>query len=304
MVTVLRPLSTSELLDRTFHLYRNSFAMFVGIATTPQLAVLTLRVGNAARMGARTPTEVIVTAWGIIFASFVAIEISHAATVTAVSSLHLDRPASMRSAYSSAKASLLRVVLISLVAVMVPVLIAVAPAILIGAALVGIGLSSGADNVTLIRVMSGVIVLAVLFIPLRWWLAWSLVVPVTVLEGGGLRASTRRSKSLSKGSRGRIFIVYALMIVLTWVVSAMLQVPFFLATGLHGLFAPQSAGLPARVMQALGAFISASLVGPLLTIALTLIYYDLRTRKEGFDLQLIMATLQQAQPVVAPPVIS
>lgn len=55
-------------------------------------------------------------------------------------------------------------------------------------------------------------------------------------------------------------------------------------------------------MQAMGAFISASLVGPLLTIVLTLIYYDLRTVKEGFDLQLMMATQQQAHPVVATPV--
>jgi len=33
-------------------------------------------------------------------------------------------------------------------------------------------------------------------------------------------------------------------------------------------------------------------VGPLATIALTLIYYDERVRKEGFDLQLMMASLQ------------
>ncbi len=91
MVTVLRPLSTSELLDRTFHLYRNSVAMFVGITAIPQLAVLALRLGNAGRMGARTPTEIIVTTWGIILTSFIAIEISHAATVIAVSIRHLDR---------------------------------------------------------------------------------------------------------------------------------------------------------------------------------------------------------------------
>ena len=145
--------------------------------------------------------------------------------------------------------------------------------------LAGVGMSSfGLGGVT-IPLTAGLALVATPLLALRWWLAWSLVVPITVLEGGGLRVSLRRSKSLTKGSRGRIFVVYALMIVLTWVVSGMLQVPFFLATGLHGLLAPQSVGLPVRVMQAMGAFISASLVGPLLTIALTLIYYDLRTRK-------------------------
>jgi hypothetical protein len=33
-------------------------------------------------------------------------------------------------------------------------------------------------------------------------------------------------------------------------------------------------------------------VGPLATIAMTLIYYDVRVRKEGFDLQLMMATIE------------
>jgi len=35
-----------------------------------------------------------------------------------------------------------------------------------------------------------------------------------------------------------------------------------------------------------------SIVGPLLTIAMTLFYYDQRVRREGFDLELMMAALQ------------
>ena len=50
MVTVLRPLSTSELLDRTFHLYRNNFLVFVGIAALPQLAVLALQLASSAML--------------------------------------------------------------------------------------------------------------------------------------------------------------------------------------------------------------------------------------------------------------
>lgn len=42
-----------------------------------------------------------------------------------------------------------------------------------------------------------------------------------------------------------------------------------------------------------------SLVGPLLTIALTLLYYDQRVRKEGFDLQLMMSNLEGAAPAAA-----
>jgi hypothetical protein len=39
-------------------------------------------------------------------------------------------------------------------------------------------------------------------------------------------------------------------------------------------------------------FMSASLVGGLAMIALSLVYYDQRVRKEAFDLQLMMATLE------------
>ena len=39
-------------------------------------------------------------------------------------------------------------------------------------------------------------------------------------------------------------------------------------------------------------FVSASLVGGLAMMALSLVYYDQRVRKEAFDLQLMMATLE------------
>ena len=48
MTTALRPLSTGELLDRTFYLYRNHFALFVGIFALPQLCMLALQFVNLA----------------------------------------------------------------------------------------------------------------------------------------------------------------------------------------------------------------------------------------------------------------
>jgi hypothetical protein len=52
-------------------------------------------------------------------------------------------------------------------------------------------------------------------------------------------------------------------------------------------------------MQAIGIFVSTTLVGALATIALSLIYYDQRVRKEGFDLQLMMSTLEAGAPTAA-----
>lgn len=295
MVTVLRPLSTSELLDRTFLLYRNHFVLFVGITALPQVAVLGLRLAYALSVfpryleGRITPTLV------VLLANFIAIEVAHAATVMAVSNLHLDREASIGSAYSAATSSLPRVVGISLALVVIPIVIAALIAVTV--ATIGAAITVGFDNGTGLRVAMVFVILGITFLlPLRWWLAWSLVVPVTVLEGGGLRTSMRRSKGLTQGNRGRIFLVYLLIALLSWVVGIVFQFPFLVTTGLRAFRHPAAVGAYALVLQAAGAFFSASLLGPLLTIAFTLIYYDQRVRKEGFDLQLMMSTLEGGAP--------
>jgi hypothetical protein len=258
MVTVLRPLSTSELLDRTFHLYRNNFLVFVGITAIPQLFILLLRLSSAASLTVRPLAAF--NPLGLLagLGSYVAIEISHAATVMAVSNLHLDRPVSIGSAFAASRSSMLRVILISF-------------AIAIAA---GIGL--------IFLIVPGVYL----------WLMWSLAVPVTVLEGGGLNVSTRRSQALTRGSRGRIFIIYLLLIVLVMVVAFVFQMPLGIAAAIFGRGNPARMVAMITVVSSIGTFISTSLVGPLATIALTLIYYDQRVRKEGFDLQLMMSRLQ------------
>ena len=258
MVTVLRPLSISELLDRTFHLYRNNFLVFIGIMAVPQLIVLVLRLMMAMTLTTRpfenfNPMFILVA-----LANYIAIEISAAATVMAVSSIHLDRPVSIGLAFSSARSSMSRVLLIAF----------------------AVGIAAGIGLVFL--VIPGIYL----------WLMWSLAVPVTVLEGGGLNASTTRSKELTRGSRGRIFVIYFLVVVLAIVVGAIFQMPLGVLAVLLGRGNPQGAVALITAVSAAATFISTSLVGPLATIALTLIYYDQRVRKEGFDLQLMMATLE------------
>lgn len=259
MVTVLRPLSTSELLDRTFHLYRNKFLIFVGIMAIPQLIVLALHFVNAMTIAAGPISRFNFFGIFVGLVSYVAIEISHAATVMAVSNFHLERPVTLGSAFSMARPSMLRVMLISLA--------------------IGIGVGFG---------------LVLLIVPgIYLALMWSLAIPATVLEGGGLNVSTRRSQSLTKGSRGRIFVILLLIIVLVVVVSLICQVPLGIVIALIGRRDPAAMLGLVTAVSAIGTFISTSLVGPLATIAITLIYYDQRVRKEGFDLQLMMANLQQ-----------
>jgi hypothetical protein len=49
-----------------------------------------------------------------------------------------------------------------------------------------------------------------------------------------------------------------------------------------------------QVLQHLGAFVSQVLAGPIGTIAFSLMYYNLRVRKEAFDIQHLMSSMDAA----------
>jgi hypothetical protein len=153
----------------------------------------------------------------------------------------------------------------------------------------------GANDASTVGFRIAVILLVFLAAPLlalRWLLAWSLVVPVTVREGGGLRATMRRSRSLTAGRRGRIFAIYLLIFLLTYSVQILFQTPYYILAGVGVFSRHVNHGSLTLMVSAIGSFLSKSFVGPLLEIAFTLIYYDERVRKEGFDLQLMMSTLE------------
>jgi len=95
-------------------------------------------------------------------------------------------------------------------------------------------------------------------------------------------------------------VVYLLLVILAFVIGLIIQWPLGLIAELIAHRNPSQTLPLIAAMQAAGGFVSTSLVGPLVSIALTLIYYDQRVRKEGFDLELMMARLQPGQqPMIA-----
>src|SRR5439155_173411 len=85
-----------------------------------------------------------------------------------------------------------------------------------------------------------------------------------------VKASMRRSKALTYDRRGRIFVIYLLIVILTWVVKIVCQTPFYIILGLRTSRSPWLLNQTARLIQVGGTFLSASLIGALLTIAITL----------------------------------
>ena len=261
MTTALRPLSTGELLDRTFSLYRSHFGLFLGLFALPHLFVLAYQcIGLTFQSpNPQLPNILLNAVWsmGAGFLSLAASAASQAATVIAVSEVHLDRPAGVADSFSRVKGQILPVIGLSLL----------------------VGLAAGAACIALL--VPGILL----------FVMWSLAVPAKVLENRGVLDSMSRSMDLTKGNRWRIFVIWLLFILLGIGVGLLLRWPVELAAGVSSIFAMQRT---APVWQAalLGvSFISECLVGPLATIAFSLVYYDERVRKEAFDLQLMMTTL-------------
>jgi len=116
-------------------------------------------------------------------------------------------------------------------------------------------------------------------------------VPALVLENLSARQALKRSAFLTRGYRGQIFLIGILMYLIALVVSVLFQGPF-LAAGLLLGFRFGTMPMWLEVPYAAAAGVGGALAGPFLMIALALAYYDTRVRKEGFDLQLMMASLE------------
>jgi len=130
---------------------------------------------------------------------------------------------------------------------------------------------------------------------------WSLAVPAKVLEDKSASEAMSRSSDLTEGNRGRIFVIWFLFFVLSIGVSMLLQWPIRIgAGGARSATAVQHVAVGWQVATLVAAFISECLVGPLATIAFALVYYDERVRKEAFDIQLMMASLDAPGLQAAP----
>jgi membrane-anchored glycerophosphoryl diester phosphodiesterase (GDPDase) len=111
-------------------------------------------------------------------------------------------------------------------------------------------------------------------------------VPAALLEDLGPRNSLERSFKLTKDNAGRSFIIFLLYFILLYAAIFLFMMPFIFMVGL-------SAKDPSAIrmwlaMAQVGNVVAAILVSPFLTIATAVFYYDLRVRKEAFDLQLMM----------------
>jgi hypothetical protein len=311
MDSALRPMSTSQVLDRTFSLYRSNFALFAGIALVAPALTLISRVvqlwifgspflGRARvtpQMAQALLTRTLIGFLVAIVVYLVGSAIASAATVYAVSMVHLGKPANIPASYASVK-PLFRRILGLIISVF---FIAVWPLVPGYALLLGLvfgerrlkGLLGVSDNAFAILAVSTLFCALVACI--IWWTRiycrYALCVAACALEKLPVRYSLRRSKFLTKGSLWRVFVIYLLSLLLGLVLTNVLQSPALIASRTFFLTVRSQVSLTALLWIYIAEFLGGTLAGPIATVAMALLYYDERVRKEAFDLQLMMQTI-------------
>jgi hypothetical protein len=137
---------------------------------------------------------------------------------------------------------------------------------------------------TILLVIGLILAFVALFLPFIWLLiAWSVALPVMLVEGRGGPSALGRSFKLVEGrwwaTAGRFVVAYILVFVVTGVVGA----AFGALSGV--LVSDTSTG--ALILEHVVNFLVSLVVTPFVAAVTTLVYFDLRVRKEGFDLALL-----------------
>lgn len=292
----LRPLSTGEILDRTFQIYRSRFALFAGLALLPAaVSVVTsaLRLLYASHQDihvqagagfyrAQIFSAVLSLISGLI--SVVLYGITQAASTWAVSAVYLGEPASIKAAYTVAFRHWFRYTLIVLRQTWAFMWLPLALLV------VGAGISVATRPH---RGSAGVLVLSIFglaFVSVIYgfwaYLRISLAVPAAVVESLKIGPAVRRAAQLLASRKVRVFLLFLLLLALYMVVGA-IESPFL-------LMAARSRGTQAFVTQGINlavSFVAGTLIGPVGAIGLCLFYFDERVRREGFDIEWMMKKL-------------
>src|SRR5579864_3434765 len=275
MSTPLRPLSTGELLDRTFLLYRSNFILFAGIAALAALtfvAALVVLLASGFTLpipGPDVNPRAVLGALAIYFA-VVAIfylfgaSLAMGATIFAVSQVHLGQPGKIGESYRKVFPKIGRIILIvlSIIVRMLGMLLltylALIPTsfvlIMIGAILASLGVI-GKILASILLIATAVTIYGLVF---RIYLKYSLAIQVCVLENLRVNESLRRSEFLTDGSLWRIFLVQLLMGVIAFALNLVLQWP----SGM--IFKAES--MPGTIWQFLATFLAFSIAFPTNTV--------------------------------------
>jgi hypothetical protein len=287
----LKPLRIGEILDVSIKIYfRNAlkFMAMVAIAVLPVMFVGTLMLLGIAPdpTGVVTESDIDAFVGGAIVVAviqFIGVLIATGACFKGVAEAYLGRtPRTGESVRFAAKKahSLLWVVFLTLVFIASVLFVAALP-------LTPIAESSDAGDV--VATIIALVIFTYLAVNLSFGIATLLA------EGYKGAKAMRRSRQLVKDRWWAIFAVLFVVILLTWIVGFIFGLVFDplinvepdeTITSLTGLI----------VWNQIVGFIVGVLTQPLVAAVIAIAYFDLRVRKEGYDLELLARQIGETPP--------
>jgi hypothetical protein len=296
---MLRPLGVGDVLDRTFTVYRAKPLIFIGLSAIWYLVLVLVFVVLAVAIFAGalaafarqattpSPDQIAGAVVGIIGFGLVAVVVAillfsaqSASLVHAAALRYLAKDVAIGESFRAGLSASGRLFIAGVLAFLA--IFGIWAVLLIAAAVTNQGIAFA------IAVPAAIVATA--FLGCSW-----LVAPVVVVvEKMGPIAALGRAWGLSGGNRWRIFGIQVLLLILNLVLSLLIGGLFggLAAAGAQGA-TPSPFGVTS-VVQSLVNLASTIIWAPVEWIAFTVLYYDLRVRKEAFDLQLAAEALPQS----------
>ena len=120
---------------------------------------------------------------------------------------------------------------------------------------------------------------------------FALTTPSIIVENLRATKGMGRSKALASGNLGKIFCIGFLVTLISWAIS----MPFGWAGLILSEFLFAENYLLVSFINRLFSMVGQILATPIGAAAFILLYYDLRIRKEGFDLQMLVQAMSSGQ---------
>ena len=306
----LRPLTLGELLDRAWSLYRHHLLLFVGILAIPSIAMLIMSIAmqflqpdmpapDSAE--AVDPAQVIgAIVWmgagglvlGIVY--WVSYAIALGATTSAVAELYRGRVPTISASYQAVRGRWGRLAWLMLL-----LFLRIFGATFLLLVIAGFTIGLLGVFAPIVAALAGILFFAAAFVVFVWMaLRYAVCVPPAVLEDRTASRALARSVALTSGAIGRVLVLMLFTVIVAYAGFALTQGPFLVAAVMAG---PETAtAFWLNMAGVIAGSIAGAFTGPLAIIAMAVLYYDLRIRKEGLDLELMIADLRAEAPAAEP----
>lgn len=289
-------MSMVDILDTSIALYRQNFALFAGVvavlAVPETIISLAIRLsgpssfltttGHSGNQNLHFHNGYFVGLAGSTILTLILSLLISGALAQVISDRYLGRRTSILQAYRSvgaaqfarlAAASILTTIVIVLpfviaTAIIIAVVIAGAPGVLVG-------------------LVAFILVVSAIVATVYAWVHLQFVAQTVVIERLRVISSLRRSWDLVRGSGWRVLGIVLVVILMVGILEAIIG-------GIIGValffVSPVAAGVVAGLIGIL--------FQPFQFGAITLLYYDLRVRREGFDLEHLAGQIGGIQPAL------